>query len=51
MAVEMSMRGIGSEGQVQIPVTYKGRVITRPQIDLLVDGALVVELNGVVSSS
>jgi GxxExxY protein len=49
MAVEMSMRGIGFERQVQIPITYKGRVISRPQIDLLVEGVLVVELKAVTA--
>ena len=47
MAVEMAIRGIGFERQVHIPVTYKGRLISGPQIDLLVEGILVVELKAI----
>jgi GxxExxY protein len=49
LAIELSLRGIAFERQVQIPLLYKGRLISRAQIDMLVEGVLVVELKAVSS--
>jgi GxxExxY protein len=47
MMIELELQGIAVERQVPLPVVYKGRPITSGQIDLLVEGELVVELKAV----
>jgi GxxExxY protein len=47
MAIEMSLRGISFERQFPLAVTYKGHVVSRGHVDLLVEGMLVVELKAV----
>jgi GxxExxY protein len=49
LAVELGIRGLPFQRQVPIAVTYKGFVVGDGRLDLLVDGALVVELKAVES--
>jgi len=45
---ELTLRGIGSERQVRLPIVYKGLVVPEAyRIDLLVEKCLVVELKAV----
>jgi GxxExxY protein len=44
LCIEMELRGIQFERQVEIDVAYKGRVIKGQRLDLLVAGEVVVEL-------
>jgi GxxExxY protein len=44
MAIEFEMRGIPFGRQVAVPVHYKGRLVKEQYMDLLVFGAIVVEL-------
>ncbi len=45
---ELALRGISSERQVLLPLTYKGLVVPDAyRIDLLVEGGIVVELKTV----
>jgi GxxExxY protein len=41
---EFELRGIGFARQVPVPVEYKGMAIGDVRIDLLVEGALILEL-------
>jgi GxxExxY protein len=47
MDVEMKRRGIAFQSQVLIDVEYKGELIGKRRIDLIVGGRLVVELKAV----
>ena len=47
MMIELALRGIAVQRQVALPLAYKGRPIRSGQLDLLVDGELVVELKAV----
>jgi len=49
MMIELELRGIAVQRQVALPLSYKERPITSGQIDLLVEGELVVELKAVES--
>ncbi|MCF7733579.1 MAG: GxxExxY protein [Akkermansiaceae bacterium] len=45
---ELTLRGIGSERQVRLPIVYKGLVVPEAyRIDLLVGKCLVVEIKAV----
>ena len=44
MEVELALRGIRFQSQIWIDVDYKGHVIGKRRIDLIVGGRLVVEL-------
>jgi GxxExxY protein len=41
---ELSLAGIPTAGQVEIPLSYKGVDLPRQRLDLIVDGVLVLEL-------
>jgi GxxExxY protein len=41
---ELSLRGVGAESQVAVPVNYKGAAIGVYFADILVEGRLIVEL-------
>ena len=45
MAIELESLGINFETEVQLPVNYRGRVITDDgfRIDILIDDTIVVE--------
>jgi GxxExxY protein len=47
MEVELRLRGVPFEPQVWVDVEYKGHVIGKRRIDLIVAGRLVVELKAV----
>jgi GxxExxY protein len=47
LCVELQLRGIPAQQQVEVDVIYKGRVIKGQQIDLLVAGEVIVELKAV----
>lgn len=47
LAVELKLRGIPYRRQVPIAVQYKGFSVGEGRLDLLVDGALIVELKAV----
>ena len=49
MDVELSIRGIPFERQKPVEVVYKGVVVGRGKIDLLVGGKLIVEIKTVDS--
>lgn len=45
MAIELRLRGINYESEMNIPVLYKGeRVATKLRFDLFIEGCLVTEL-------
>ncbi len=46
---ELALRGLSVKRQVEIDVTYKGKVIKGQRIDILVEGQVVVELKSVSS--
>jgi GxxExxY protein len=47
MCIELELRGIGFQRQVQIDVEYKGVKIGNKRIDLIVEGKVLVELKAV----
>ncbi len=51
LVIELELQGIKAEREVPVEVTYKGRVVGRGRIDLLVEGKLVVELKTVEAIS
>lgn len=51
MCVERRLRGIPFARQVDVPVTYKGELIGKKRIDLIVAEKLVVEIKAVEALS
>ncbi len=49
LCVEMGLRGVPFQRQVDVDVHYKGRTIKGQRVDLLVDGEVVVELKAVAA--
>jgi len=49
LCIELRLRGIPCERQVEVDVHYKGHVIKGQRIDLLVAGEVVVELKAVAN--
>ncbi len=49
LCIEFELRGIPCLRQVEVDVHYKGRVIKGQRLDILVDGAVVVELKSVTA--
>ena len=47
LSIEMSLRGISFQRQVEVDVQYKGHVIKGQRLDILVAGQVVVELKSV----
>ena len=47
LCVELELRGIAFERQVEIDVYYKGRAIKGQRIDLLVERTVIVEIKSV----
>jgi GxxExxY protein len=47
LCVELRLRGISAERQVEVDVNYKGHIIKGQRIDLLVAGEVIVELKAV----
>ena len=47
LSIEMSLRGIPFQRQVEVDVQYKGHVIKGQRLDILVAGQVVVELKSV----
>ena len=47
LCVELGLRRIPFERQVEVDVIYKGHVIKGQRVDLLVDGQVIVELKAV----
>ena len=47
MEVELTLRGMPFQSQVWIDVDYKGHLIGKRRVDLIVGGRLVVELKAV----
>lgn len=43
MAIELGLRGIQFEREKRVDIVYKGKVVAKGRIDLLVEGVLVVE--------
>lgn len=45
---ELSLRGVPTRGEVQVPISYKGLVFDEPlRLDLLVDHCLIIEVKAV----
>ena len=45
---ELSLRGVPTRGEVQMPISYKGLVFDEPlRLDLLVDHCLIIEVKAV----
>jgi GxxExxY protein len=51
LAIELELRGISFEKQMQLELTYRGRPVGKGRIDFLVDGCLIVELKAVEALS
>jgi GxxExxY protein len=49
LAIELELRGIPFQRQVEIDVDYKGHIIKGQRLDLLIGGEVVVELKSVTS--
>ena len=49
LGIELRLRGILVERQVEVDVVYKGHVIKGQRIDMLVGGEVVVELKSVTN--
>ena len=49
LAIELELRGIPFQRQVEIDVLYKGHTIKGQRLDLLVEGQVVVELKSVTN--
>ena len=49
LCVELGLRHISFERQVDVDVKYKGHIIKGQRIDLLVEGEVVVELKAVAN--
>ena len=47
LAVELRMRDVRFERQHPVSVSYKGHAVGEGRVDILVDGALIVELKAV----
>jgi GxxExxY protein len=47
LCVELQLRGISFQRQVEVDVDYKGHIIKGQRIDLLVAGEVIVELKAV----
>jgi GxxExxY protein len=47
MEIELELRGLGTERQVPLELHYKGMIVGRGRIDLVVERRLVVELKSV----
>ncbi len=47
LAVELGLRGVAFERQCVVSVSYKGQSVGEGRIDLMVGGALIVELKAV----
>ena len=47
LSYELTLRGIPFERQKDIRVTYKGQVIGKHRLDLVVDGKIILELKAV----
>jgi GxxExxY protein len=47
MAVELHLRGIDCQRQVEVDVVYKGHVIKGQRLDMLVAGAVILEIKAV----
>jgi len=51
MVIELGLRGVPVQDQVEILVDYKGHTIATPRVDLIVGNLLVVELKCVETLS
>lgn len=47
LAVELTLQGVACDRQMPMSIEYKGRAVGEGRLDLLVNGALVVELKTV----
>ena len=47
LCVELQLRGISFQRQVEVDIDYKGHIIKGQRIDLLVAGEVIVELKAV----
>src|SRR5689334_16162143 len=47
LAIEFGLQGLKFDRQVDLPVEYKGQMIGRYRLDLLVEDAVVVEIKSV----
>ncbi len=47
LCVELELRGVRVERQIEVDVVYKGHVIKGQRLDLLVEGQVVIELKAV----
>lgn len=47
LTVEFELNGLAFAQQVQIPIVYKGRSLGNYRLDLLVEGAVIVEVKSV----
>lgn len=47
LAVELEMRGVHYQRQVEIPIKYRGKVIGVHKLDFIVENAVVLELKSV----
>lgn len=47
LCIELQLRGIAFQRQVEVDVAYKGRIIKGQRLDLLVEGEVIVEIKAV----
>jgi GxxExxY protein len=47
VAIELSLNGLGFEIEKECPVTYRGQLLCRHKLDLVVESQIVLEIKGV----
>jgi GxxExxY protein len=47
LCYELELRGVRTQRQIDIDVVYKGKIIKRQRIDVLVEGEVIVETKAV----
>ena len=47
MAIEMELRGIAFQRQLDIRLTYKGRDVGKGRLDFLIEGAVILDLKSI----
>src|SRR5688500_585096 len=47
MAIEMTLRGIGFQRQLDVELLYKGHVVGKGRLDFLVEGLVILDLKAV----
>jgi GxxExxY protein len=48
LCIELALRGLSVQRQVEIDIAYKGRIIKGQRLDLLIEQAVVVEIKSLM---